>query len=62
MHNIDKHPYRRGEYIGYSNGPYRIVRDGRGWVAVPRPNTTYPRWFYGRTLREISAQLAAIVR
>ena len=60
--NIDKHPHRRGEYIGHANGPYRIIRGGRGWIAVPCPNAAYQRQFYGRTLREISAQLAAIVR
>lgn len=35
FHNIEKSAFRRGEYVGYSNGlVFRICRDGRDWYAI----------------------------
>lgn len=58
MDNIEKHPLRKGEYIGYAKGPWRIVQldsaQGR-WLA------TYchdPRiYVYTHTLSRMSRRL-----
>jgi hypothetical protein len=33
MHNIEKSIFRRGEYIGYCGGVWRIVRLNKLWFA-----------------------------
>lgn len=32
-HNIEKSAYRKGEYVGYADGAWRISRNGNGWQA-----------------------------
>ena len=61
MRNIEKSAFRRGEYVGYANGVYKIRRDGYGgWVAVPTASAAIKTTAFGRTLRDISAALDAI--
>lgn len=63
MHNIEKSSFRRGAYVGYGGGAvWHITRNGRQWRAAPinwiRETTLAP--FSMRTLRDISAELAAL--
>jgi hypothetical protein len=64
LSNIDKSAFRRGEYIGYANGTYRITRSTSSygkWHAQPIPlydaaGNQRPA-FYGFTLSQINANL-----
>jgi hypothetical protein len=53
--NIEKSGFRRGEYVGYANGAWRIYKAGREWCAQ------HPRWDRPRlrasTLTDISRLL-----
>lgn len=60
LHNIEKSAFRRGEYVGYAHGVWRIRRAGNGWLArhqdgtAPRPSES------ARTLEELSEKLDAV--
>lgn len=57
MHNIEKSAFKKGEYVGYANGVWRIRRrPGKlGWRADKGGASVY-----GRTLKEVSGELAKI--
>lgn len=64
--NIEKSAFRRGEYIGYADGPWRVMRSKFylgakpvRWTAIHlgRKHST----LYGQTLTEISKQLSEIL-
>jgi hypothetical protein len=55
--NIDKSAFRRGEYVGYSSGIWRIKRDGPVWNATKRDAPF--SILSASTLRELSEELAA---
>ena len=48
--NIEPSGFRRGEYVGYAGGVWRITRGGMGWVADHRA-----------TLRRLSAPTLALL-
>lgn len=52
--NIEKSAFKRGEYVGYGNGVWRIFKWGDGWKAV---NQKTSKHIDGRTLEEISKKL-----
>lgn len=55
MHNIEKSIFRRGEYIGYSSGLWRIVRLNKLWIAY---DTAHNRPIIrASTLRKLSVIL-----
>lgn len=60
MHNLEKHPLRRGMWLGHHNGFWRITaqRDKRGrpyrWDAVRQGGVGFVS---GRTLRDVSRKL-----
>jgi hypothetical protein len=64
MHNIEKSPFRKGEYVGYACGVWNIrpvkVRVGKWrarWVAVSRDDkSTAP--LYAERLSDLSVMLA----
>lgn len=70
LHNIDRSGFKRGEYVGYAvagRTPYtmRIRRGGRGWETYyHEPNARAAGGVFtyatGRTLAELSAELAAL--
>jgi hypothetical protein len=55
MHNIEKSAFRRGQYVGYGGGTAWRISKGDQWRAAPL-HLPLPM-LYGRTLRDISAQL-----
>lgn len=62
--NIDKSAFRKGEYVGYGEGVWRVHRYSTGakrWRAVHR-NITIPvrPVLFGPTLASISDQLAMV--
>lgn len=64
MHNIDKSKSRPGEYVGYAKGSWRIKRNSRGWEAkawTAMLGADDPAMVFGRTLKDISGALEAIV-
>lgn len=54
-HNIDKSAFRKGEYVGYANGAWKISKSGKRWQA--RKGADY---IFGDSLLSISCQLAAL--
>ena len=54
--NIEKSGFRRGEYIGYADGVWRIFRWGTGWRAFCRLHADHIN-LYADTLRDMSALL-----
>lgn len=57
MHNVERHPTRRGLYIGYCNGPWHIKRDHRRMWTASEVNGSGYQVFSG--LREASEWLEA---
>ena len=63
-HNIDKHPWNRGKYIGYTTeGAVTIKKGGTGWgpgwIAYGKPGTPAAKvWLSARTLGDMSWLLA----
>jgi len=55
--NIDKSGFRRGEYVGYARGVWRIRKADYGWQAIHRDGSGA---LTGRTLAEISAKLSKL--
>lgn len=57
--NIEKSAFRKGEYVGYCNGVWRIRPKARGhlWGATKR-DSTEPTIF-AETLGDLSAKLTA---
>ena len=60
LHNVDKSPFRKGEYVGYANGVWHIRRNYAGWIANHRENKH--TGITGMTLSDISAQLDKIAK
>lgn len=69
-HNIERSGFRRGEYVGYAHGVWRIRRIAtRGGRKTSRWEASFPcilRADYrpaivARTLRDLSTRLAAYV-
>lgn len=61
LHNIEKSAFRRGEYIGYARGVWRIVRTDRPggkWLAWHRDRPDEEPKIRANTLAEISERLA----
>jgi hypothetical protein len=58
MHNIERSEFKRGEYVGYADGVWRIAKGGQGWSATHRENK-HPS-HSARTLEEISDYLDGI--
>lgn len=55
IHNIEKSAFHKGEYVGYSDGVWRIVKHSRVWRAV---HTKGIHWSQeARTLAELSAKI-----
>lgn len=58
--NIDRSAFRRGEYVGYADGVWKIRRTGSGgWYAANRDNPDAAQ-ISGKTLAEISRRLQEI--
>lgn len=57
--NIEKSAFRRGEYVGYAFGAWRIVKAEGGWRAIP-PVNMHAR--FGRVLPITGATLDSISR
>jgi hypothetical protein len=51
--NIEKSAFRRGEYVGYADGVWRIARNFLGTWTAYKDTQSFTR----RTLREISEAL-----
>lgn len=53
LHNIEKSAFRKGEYVGYWNGPViRIRKKGKYWLAAAKGKT-----IYATTLEQMSREL-----
>ena len=52
LHNVEKSAFRPGEYVGYADGVWRIVRNGRVWIATHRNGIH--KMQIARTLAELS--------
>lgn len=62
FHNIDKSEFRKGEYVGYGHGLWRIHRHSTGakrWRARHISKADMPVLF-GPTLASLSDQLAMV--
>jgi hypothetical protein len=58
MDRIDKSAFRRGEYVGYADGVWRIKRrEGGGWIAMCQRDPS-ERFLFARTLASMNAKLA----
>jgi len=55
-HNIEKSEYKRGEYVGYADGVWRIFKWGSGWRAFCRLHADHIN-LYANTLADMSALL-----
>lgn len=53
--NIEPSRFRRGQYVGYYDGCWIIMRSAGGWYAR-HSEFKYPG-FHARTLREVSQRL-----
>lgn len=56
LHNIEKHPVHKGMYIGYADGPWRIMGGRGSWHAHRRMDP--PDTMVAGTLEEMSQKLA----
>lgn len=52
--NIEKSAFRRGEYVGYGRGPWRVLRGGAGWNAFHRGDLGHVT---ARTLAELGKKI-----
>lgn len=54
--NIEPSAFRRGEYVGYADGAWKIRRNSAagGWIAVKQAGG---RFLHGDTLAQIGAKL-----
>ena len=50
-HNIEPSAFRRGEYVGYADGAWRIRKENGQWLAMHSRSNVM---FYAPTLRDIS--------
>ncbi len=58
LSNIEKSAFRKGEYVGYGHGVWRIKRGGAGWRASSA--TIKPYSITAKTLRDLSPMLTKI--
>jgi hypothetical protein len=58
MLHIEKSAFRRGEYVAYFNGAWRVYRSEYGWCAVKAD--TSPFIICARTLKEVDDRFAAM--
>lgn len=56
--NIEKSAFRRGEYVGYARGVWRITGRHGDWRAIPNGGGDGRAPIMASTLAEISAELA----
>jgi hypothetical protein len=56
-HNIEKHPVHRGMYIGYADGPWRIMGTSGSWHAHRRMDP--PATLAASSLEDMSRKLTA---
>lgn len=56
LHNIEKSAFRHGEYVGYSDGPWRIVKINKVWRCIHAQGKHWS--IEAKTLEELSKQLA----
>ena len=57
-HNIEESAFRRGEYVGYADGVWRVTKNEKNhkkWLAVKRDGPA--KILYADTLRELSEKL-----
>lgn len=52
LHNIEKSAFRKGKYVGYADGAWRITRSWGGWLCSKGGQS-----FTRRTLAEVSKAL-----
>jgi hypothetical protein len=50
-HNIEPSAFRRGEYVGYADGAWRIRKENGQWLAMHSRSSAS---FYVPTLRDVS--------
>ncbi len=55
LHNIEKSGFHPGEYVGYAEGAWRIVKTSRAWRASHKNGQHWS--IEGKTLTDVSAQL-----
>jgi hypothetical protein len=55
--NIEKSAFRRGEYVGYAHGAWRITGRSGEWRATPNAGTDGRAPITGATLADLSEQL-----
>jgi hypothetical protein len=60
---IDRSAFRRGEYVGYADGVWRIARRERagGWVARHTVDASR-KFLFARTLSAMNERLATFER
>lgn len=59
LHNIEKSAFRRGEYVGYGNGVWRVARaSSYTWRAVRLDGRPGAPVYRERTLAALSRRLA----
>ncbi len=54
--NIEKSAFKKGEYVGYADGVWRVMRWDRGWRAFCRLHADHVS-LYADTLGEMSKLL-----
>ncbi len=65
LHNIEKSGFRRGEYVGYANGVYRIRKTNStygNWIAYEKQGQPTAPTIYAFTLATMSRKLEAVER
>lgn len=55
MHNVEKSVFRKGEYVGYADGAWRIVKVGKLWRAVHQNGKHWS--VKAKTLEDVSKSL-----
>lgn len=58
LHNIEKSGFHAGEYVGYSDGVWRIVNVSRMWRAIHKGGKYWS--IEGKTLADVSTQLETL--
>ncbi len=63
LHNIEKSAFRRGEYVGYAHGVWRITKPSLfgSWCARNVTDPCTPS-LYARRLKDLSDKLTAFER
>ena len=56
--NVEKSAFRKGEYVGYAHGVWRIIRSNGCWIARPVNDTRSA--IVESTLADISVRLEMV--